>query len=114
MEAPEGFRNSDEDRFSESQVNRILLKLRCRCGCFYVNICLISKESSVADAQDLGQVEILDDEDERRSESGDGPPGERRVLVNRGDICESDRRFMSLFHRSGEETSHDQSPSTPS
>lgn len=22
MEAPEGFRNSDEDRFSESQVNR--------------------------------------------------------------------------------------------
>ncbi|XP_043994097.1 rho family-interacting cell polarization regulator 1-like [Gambusia affinis] len=64
MEAPEGFRNSDEDRFSESQ------------------------ESSVADAQDLGQVEILDDEDERRSESGDGPPGE--------------------------ETSHDQSPSTPS
>ncbi|PWA17289.1 hypothetical protein CCH79_00010436 [Gambusia affinis] len=84
MEAPEGFRNSDEDRFSESQ------------------------ESSVADAQDLGQVEILDDEDERRSESGDGPPGERRVLVNRGDICESDRRLMSLFHRSGEETSHDQ------
>ncbi|XP_008403631.1 protein FAM65A-like isoform X2 [Poecilia reticulata] len=64
MEAPEGFRNSDEDRFSESQ------------------------ESSVADAQDLGQVEIPDDKDERRSESGDGPPGE--------------------------ETSHDQSPSTPS
>lgn len=23
MEAPEGFRNSDEDRFSESQVNRL-------------------------------------------------------------------------------------------
>ncbi|XP_054892835.1 rho family-interacting cell polarization regulator 1-like [Poeciliopsis prolifica] len=64
MEAPEGFRNSDEDRFSESQ------------------------ESSVADAQDLGQVEIPDDKDERCSESGDGPPGE--------------------------ETSHDQSPSTPS
>ncbi|XP_014835942.1 PREDICTED: protein FAM65A-like isoform X1 [Poecilia mexicana] len=64
MEAPEGFRNSDEDRFSES------------------------RESSVADAQDLGQVEIPDDKDERRSESGDGPPGE--------------------------ETSHDQSPSTPS
>ncbi|XP_032416020.1 rho family-interacting cell polarization regulator 1-like [Xiphophorus hellerii] len=64
MEAPEGFRNSDEDRFSESQ------------------------ESSVADAQDLGQVEIPNDKDERRSESGDGPPGE--------------------------ETSQDQSPSTPS
>ncbi|KAM4744461.1 rho family-interacting cell polarization regulator 1-like isoform 1-T2 [Anableps anableps] len=66
MEAPEGFRNSDEDRFSESQ------------------------ESSVADVQDLGQVETPDDKDERCSEDGDGPHGE--------------------------ETSHDQheSPSTPS
>jgi len=25
MEAPEGFRNSDEDGFSESQVNRLML-----------------------------------------------------------------------------------------
>lgn len=83
MEAPEGFRNSDEDCFSESQVNRILLKLRCHCGCFYVNICLILKESSVADAQDLGQVEIPNDKDERRSESGDGPPGETRVSKQR-------------------------------
>ncbi|KAM4597311.1 rho family-interacting cell polarization regulator 1-like [Fundulus diaphanus] len=49
MEAPEGFRNSDEDRFSESQ------------------------ESSVADVQDLGQVEIPDDKDERSGENGDGP-----------------------------------------
>lgn len=49
MEAPEGFRNSDEDHFSESQ------------------------ESSVADVQDLGQVEIPEDKDERRSEDGDEP-----------------------------------------
>lgn len=49
MEAPEGFRNSDEDRFSESQ------------------------ESSVADVQDLGQVDIPEDKDERRSEDGDEP-----------------------------------------
>lgn len=27
MEAPEGFRNSDEDRFSESQVNRESVEL---------------------------------------------------------------------------------------
>ncbi|XP_035992439.1 rho family-interacting cell polarization regulator 1 [Fundulus heteroclitus] len=52
MEAPEGFRNSDEDRFSESQ------------------------ESSVADVQDLGQVEIPDDKDERSGENGDGPHDE--------------------------------------
>ncbi|XP_047219119.1 rho family-interacting cell polarization regulator 1-like isoform X2 [Girardinichthys multiradiatus] len=66
MEAPEGFRNSDEDRFSESQ------------------------ESSVADMQDLGQVEIPEDKEERSGENGDGPHGE--------------------------ESSHDQheSPSTPS
>ncbi|KAK5611556.1 hypothetical protein CRENBAI_014923 [Crenichthys baileyi] len=52
MEAPEGFRNSDEDRFSESQ------------------------ESSVADVQDLGQVEIPEDKEERNGENGDGPHGE--------------------------------------
>lgn len=30
MEAPEGFRNSDEDRFSESQVNRVQV-IQCNC-----------------------------------------------------------------------------------
>lgn len=30
MEAPEGFRNSDEDRFSESQVNRVQV-VQCNC-----------------------------------------------------------------------------------
>lgn len=44
MEAPEGFRNSDEDRFSESQ------------------------ESSVEDIQDLGQVEMPEEEEDEEEE----------------------------------------------
>ncbi|XP_047436170.1 rho family-interacting cell polarization regulator 1-like isoform X1 [Mugil cephalus] len=44
MEAPEGFRNSDEDRFSESQ------------------------ESSGDDAQDLGQMEIPEEKEEQTEE----------------------------------------------
>lgn len=47
MEAPEGFRNSDEDRFSESQ------------------------ESSVGDAQDLGHIEISEGKEEEHSEGGE-------------------------------------------
>lgn len=47
MEAPEGFRNSDEDRFSESQ------------------------ESSVADLQDLGQIEMPEDTQEQNEEKED-------------------------------------------
>ncbi|XP_040892166.1 rho family-interacting cell polarization regulator 1-like, partial [Toxotes jaculatrix] len=47
MEAPEGFRNSDEDRFSESQ------------------------ESSVEDVQDLGQMEMPEDKEEPSEEKGD-------------------------------------------
>ncbi|XP_037548771.1 rho family-interacting cell polarization regulator 1 [Nematolebias whitei] len=47
MEAPEGFRNSDEDCFSESQ------------------------DSSADDERDLGPVEIPEDEDERSEEKGD-------------------------------------------
>ncbi|XP_038164556.1 rho family-interacting cell polarization regulator 1-like isoform X1 [Cyprinodon tularosa] len=49
MEAPEGFRNSDEDRFSESQ------------------------ESSVSDVQDFGPVEILEEKHKQDGENGDGP-----------------------------------------
>ncbi|XP_015254854.1 PREDICTED: protein FAM65A-like isoform X1 [Cyprinodon variegatus] len=49
MEAPEGFRNSDEDCFSESQ------------------------ESSVSDVQDFGQVEILEEKHKQDGENGDGP-----------------------------------------
>ncbi|XP_069549648.1 rho family-interacting cell polarization regulator 1-like isoform X2 [Brachyistius frenatus] len=52
MEAPEGFRNSDEDRFSESQ------------------------ESSVADVQDLGQMEIPEDKEEHSQEKGDEQHGD--------------------------------------
>nr|XP_046242041.1 rho family-interacting cell polarization regulator 1-like [Scatophagus argus]XP_046242050.1 rho family-interacting cell polarization regulator 1-like [Scatophagus argus] len=52
MEAPEGFRNSDEDRFSESQ------------------------ESSVEDVQDLGQIEIPEDQEEHSEEKGDDQHGE--------------------------------------
>ncbi|KAE8297081.1 Rho family-interacting cell polarization regulator 1 [Larimichthys crocea] len=52
MEAPEGFRNSDEDRFSESQ------------------------ESSVEDLQDLGQIEMPEDQEEHSEEKGDEPQGE--------------------------------------
>lgn len=52
MEAPEGFRNSDEDRFSESQ------------------------ESSVGDMQDLGQMEIPEDKEEHSEEKGDEEHGE--------------------------------------
>ncbi|XP_053721966.1 rho family-interacting cell polarization regulator 1-like isoform X2 [Synchiropus splendidus] len=44
MEAPEGFRNSDEDRFSESQ------------------------ESSVCDLEDLSQVELPDEEEEEEEQ----------------------------------------------
>ncbi|XP_070762284.1 rho family-interacting cell polarization regulator 1-like [Enoplosus armatus] len=52
MEAPEGFRNSDEDRFSESQ------------------------ESSVEDVQDLAQMEMPEDEEEHSEEKGDEQHGE--------------------------------------
>ncbi|XP_013883315.1 protein FAM65A [Austrofundulus limnaeus] len=55
MEAPEGFRNSDEDCFSESQ------------------------ESNADDVQDLGEVEIPEEEDERSEENGD-EPGEEMSL----------------------------------
>ncbi|XP_041791221.1 rho family-interacting cell polarization regulator 1-like isoform X2 [Chelmon rostratus] len=51
MEAPEGFRNSDEDRFSESQ-------------------------SSVEDVQDLGQIEMPEDQEEHSKEKGDEQHGE--------------------------------------
>lgn len=47
MEAPEGFRNSDEDRYSESQ------------------------ESSVADLQDLGQIEMPEEPQKSDQEKGD-------------------------------------------
>ncbi|XP_015808508.3 rho family-interacting cell polarization regulator 1 isoform X1 [Nothobranchius furzeri] len=47
MEAPEGFRNSDEDRLSESQ------------------------ESNIEDVQDLSQVEIPEDKAERLEEQRD-------------------------------------------
>lgn len=47
MEAPEGFRNSDEDRFSESQ------------------------DSSVADLQDLGQIEMPEEPQKSDEEKGD-------------------------------------------
>ncbi|AWP01628.1 putative protein FAM65A-like [Scophthalmus maximus] len=56
MEAPEGFRNSDEDRFSESQ------------------------ESSVEDVQDIGQMEIPEDKEDMGQdpceEKGDERHGE--------------------------------------
>ncbi|XP_033841365.1 rho family-interacting cell polarization regulator 1-like isoform X1 [Periophthalmus magnuspinnatus] len=47
MEAPEGFRNSDEDRYSESQ------------------------ESSVADLQDLGQIEMPEEPQTSDQEKGE-------------------------------------------
>lgn len=47
VEAPEGFRNSDEDRYSESQ------------------------ESSVADLQDLGQIEMPEEPQKSDQEKGD-------------------------------------------
>lgn len=65
MEAPEGFRNSDEDRYSESQ------------------------ESSVADLQDLGQIEMPEEPQKSDQEKGDQQQHE-------------------------EETSHDKEPSSPS
>ncbi|XP_035855346.1 rho family-interacting cell polarization regulator 1-like isoform X1 [Sander lucioperca] len=52
MEAPEGFRNSDEDRFSESQ------------------------ESSVEDVQDLCQMEMPEEKEEHSEEKGDEQHGE--------------------------------------
>ncbi|CAK6954877.1 rho family-interacting cell polarization regulator 1-like [Scomber scombrus] len=69
MEAPEGFRNSDEDRFSESQ------------------------ESSVEDVQDLGQMEMPEEEEAEEEEH----------VKEKGDEQHED------------DTSHDQEerPSTP-
>ncbi|TNN87468.1 Protein FAM65A [Liparis tanakae] len=52
MEAPEGFRNSDEDRFSESQ------------------------ESSVGDVQDLCQMDMPEEREEHGEEKGDEKQGE--------------------------------------
>ncbi|KAK5873928.1 hypothetical protein PBY51_018924 [Eleginops maclovinus] len=52
MEAPEGFRNSDEDRFSESQ------------------------ESSVEDAQDLCQIEMPDEKEDDSEKKGENQNGE--------------------------------------
>ncbi|CAG5855498.1 unnamed protein product [Menidia menidia] len=52
MEAPEGFRNSDEDRFSESQ------------------------DSNVDDLLDLGQVDIPEEKEEHCKEKGDEEDGE--------------------------------------
>ncbi|XP_075966189.1 rho family-interacting cell polarization regulator 1-like [Anarhichas minor] len=52
MEAPEGFRNSDEDRFSESQ------------------------GSSVGDVQDLCQMEMPEEREEHSEEKGDEQHGE--------------------------------------
>ncbi|KAF3832602.1 hypothetical protein F7725_026267 [Dissostichus mawsoni] len=52
MEAPEGFRNSDEDRFSESQ------------------------ESSVEDVQDLCQIEMPDEKEDDSEKKGENLPGE--------------------------------------
>nr|XP_020462733.1 protein FAM65A-like isoform X2 [Monopterus albus] len=54
MEAPEGFRNSDEDRFSESQ------------------------ESGAEDVQDLGQTEVSEDKVEPSEEKGKEEHGEDR------------------------------------
>ncbi|KAI4830495.1 hypothetical protein KUCAC02_002124 [Chaenocephalus aceratus] len=55
MEAPEGFRNSDEDRFSESQ------------------------ESSVEDVQDLCQIEMPDEKEDDSEKKGENLPGERSL-----------------------------------
>ncbi|XP_010793153.1 rho family-interacting cell polarization regulator 1 isoform X2 [Notothenia coriiceps] len=55
MEAPEGFRNSDEDRFSESQ------------------------ESSVEDVQDLCQIEMPDEKEDDGEKKGENLPGERSL-----------------------------------
>ncbi|KAK5935245.1 hypothetical protein CgunFtcFv8_020623 [Champsocephalus gunnari] len=52
MEAPEGFRNSDEDRFSESQ------------------------ESSVEDVQDLCQIEMPGEKEDDGEKKGENLPGE--------------------------------------
>ncbi|XP_034052864.1 rho family-interacting cell polarization regulator 1-like isoform X2 [Gymnodraco acuticeps] len=52
MEAPEGFRNSDEDRFSESQ------------------------ESSVEDVQDLCQIEMPGEKEDDSEKKGENLPGE--------------------------------------
>lgn len=57
MEAPEGFRNSDEDRYSESQ------------------------ESSVADLQDLGQIEMPEEPQKLEKEKGDHQHEEETSLI---------------------------------
>lgn len=84
MEAPEGFRNSDEDCFSESQVRTLLLKAVPSLSVknLLSSIRFVSqKESSADDERDLGPVEMPEDEDERSEEKGD-EHGEQNVLVN--------------------------------
>lgn len=87
MEAPEGFRNSDEDRFSESQVIKVDFFLKLSCECVYVRVnrmnlffSFFKKESSVEDVQDLCQMEMPEDkEEERGEEKGDEQLGERSL-----------------------------------
>ena len=96
MEAPEGFRNSDEDRFSESQVIRAsvqpLKRIMCLFSCsskgaLKKNL-FFYKESSVEDVQDLGQMEMPEEEEEAAEEhgkeKGDEQHGEKNLSVKGG------------------------------
>lgn len=127
MEAPEGFRNSDEDRFSESQViEGIWWELFCKA--LDVSLMLTKwkqmfpgKESSVEDAQDLRDIEMPEEQEEQEEhgeQKGDEQEGERQLIRQqrlhllvwtRGDVK---TLFFFLIFRvfdiSGEDTSHDQ------
>lgn len=84
MEAPEGFRNSDEDHFSESQVNEesgasSVKGVSCENCVGEKNACFFSQqESSVEDVQDLRDLEMPEEQQESAEEKGDEPHGETK------------------------------------
>lgn len=120
MEAPEGFRNSDEECFSESQVTTIARIPPEAWDLTFCNSCCSSaalqQESSVEDGQDLGEMEMAHDLEEHGEEKGAEQPGERR-LDRCAVVCATTihtRTFVSDC--SGGSASQDQGerPSTPS
>lgn len=89
MEAPEGFRNSDDDHFSESQVKKRIWRITLKeLNVSFMENTLkkkkkptplfLKKESSVEDVQDLRDLEMPEEREEHVEEKGDEPHGERR------------------------------------
>lgn len=118
MEAPEGFRNSDDECFSESQVIRITGFLHKACDITFCNACysfaVFQKESSMEDVQDLTEIEMPHNLEEHGEEKGAEPPGETTQHVQLF-VRQLFTQTHLGFPSSGENASPGQSerPSTP-